>query len=126
MRAVVGAVAVLVLAAGSGLVVGVLAVLVHRAGTGILPWGLALAVLASLAGSLGLRACGTATPGLLAYGVAWVVAVGWLLSGRPEGDYLVAADAVGWGFLVLGAGAVVVATAWATRVAPRRPEHPPP
>ena len=122
MRAVLVAAGAVLLGAVTGVAVGVLAVLVHRVDTVGLPWGMVLAVLASPASSLGLRAAGAGRRALLAYGGAWFVAVLGLLSGRPEGDYLVAGDAVGWGFLVLAAGAVMVVTVLGVVAAPRHGE----
>lgn len=107
-----------------GAVVGVLAVLVHRSGTGPIPAGLALAVLASPAGAVGLWAAGAARAASTAYGLGWAVAVFWLLAGRPEGDYLVAGDTAGWVFLFGSAGAVTVATVLGGLVPRRRTRGP--
>ena len=37
--------------------------------------------------------------------VGWLLALAWLLLGRPEGDFVVANDWLGWGLL---AGGVIV------------------
>lgn len=82
-----------------------LALLVHRAAV---PWGLLLAVAASGAGGLALVAAGRA--GVLGYAAGWCVVVLLVLAGRPEGDYLVGGDLLGWGFLLLACGGVFAAT----------------
>ena len=76
----------------AGVLTGWAAVLLHARW-----WGLAL----------GLAACAAtlvALPprwwGRLAFAVGWVVAVALGAAGRPEGDFLVAADAAGWTLLV--------------------------
>lgn len=80
-----------------GAATGLAAVLVHGHW-----WGLPLAVAATLATLVAL-------PGgwwrRLPYGVGWAVMVGIATPERPEGDYLIAADARGY---VLLAAAVVV------------------
>lgn len=83
-----------------GLATGVAAVAVHQ-----YAWGLALAVAATLAVALFLR------PGAarlaMAVGLAAVVLRGSLV--RPEGDYLVLANASGWTLI----GAALALLLWA-------------
>ena len=88
-----------------GAAVAGLALLVHRSGV---PWGLLLAVAASGAGGLALVA--VRRDGVLGYAVGWFGAALLVLAGRPEGDYLVGGDLLGWGFLLLGCGAVLGVT----------------
>lgn len=83
------------------------ALLVHRAGV---PWGLLLAVVASALGALALAAVGAGLAGVLGYAVGWCGVVLLVLAGRPEGDYLVGGDLLGWGFLLLACGGVFAAT----------------
>ena len=79
-------------------------------------WGLALG-LAATAAALG------ALPGgwwrRTAFGVGWVVALGLLSVERPEGDYLVAAEASGYVLLAAGLVVLVVAVV-SVRERPRR------
>jgi hypothetical protein len=94
-----------------GAVVGVLALGVHRDGGSGRPWGLLLAVAGSAAASVVLSAVSESRGAVLGYGLGWGAVVLVALAGRPEGDYLVAADALGWGFVIAGCGAVVIVTA---------------
>lgn len=107
-RTAVGASALLL-----GSLIAVPALLVHRLGGGDRPWGLVLAVLASAAGSVGLRCAGAGATGAIGYALGWGAVVVTALGGRPEGDFLVAGDALGWSFLAGAGGAVVVSTALA-------------
>ncbi len=102
--------AVGVAAALLGCGVALLALSVHRAGGAGLPWGLALAVAASTAGSLGLRAASSGQAAVVGYGAGWCAAVLLVLGGRPEGDYVIGGDLLGWGFLILACGGVVLVT----------------
>ncbi len=83
------------------------ALLVHRVGV---PWGLLLAVATSALGGLALAAVGAGRAGVLGYAVGWCGVVLLILAGRPEGDYLVGGDVLGWGFLLLACGGVFAAT----------------
>lgn len=83
-----------------------------RVGEVPLPWGLLLAVVATY---FGVRAAalldGTAA-GALWCAVGWVVVLFYLFNGRTEGDYLLAADWLGYamilgGLLAAGAGVLV-------------------
>jgi Family of unknown function (DUF6113) len=94
-----------------GAVVGVLALGVHRDGGSGRPWGLLLAVAGSAAASVVLSAVSDSRGAVLGYGLGWGAVVLVALAGRPEGDYLVAADVLGWGFVLAGCGAVVIVTA---------------
>lgn len=103
-----------VLAGLLGAVVAVLALAVHRDATRLfdllVPWGLVLAVLGSVLPSLAITGLGTGRTPVGAYGGGWCLVVLVLLGGREEGDYLVAADGRGWGFLVIASLGVVVVT----------------
>ncbi|MDF1603964.1 DUF6113 family protein [Nocardioides sp. YIM 152315] len=99
-----------------------LGLVVLGAGTGIatvavheMPWGLALAVAATVVTAYALP------PGWrtrLAFVVGWVAMVGWMTLPRPEGDYLVSQD---WqGYLVLGLGVALIVAGLATLPRPRR------
>jgi hypothetical protein len=94
-----------------GAIVAVLALGVHRDGGSGRPWGLLLAVAGSAAASVLLSVVSDSRGVVLGYGLGWGAVVLVALTGRPEGDYLVAADALGWGFVLAGCGAVVIVTA---------------
>ena len=104
-----------------GLAVAVLGLFAHRDTAQVagmdLPWGLVVALLTAftlvcaagaLAGASG-AACAAA---------GWVACVLLALSGRPEGDYLLAADAIGQGYLWGGLATVAVAFAVGVRLEP--------
>jgi hypothetical protein len=97
-----------------GAVTAAVALLYHRDALRVqdvlLPWGLVLATLGSALPSLGLRAVGADRAAVIGYGVAWCVVVMVVLGGRSEGDYLVAADFRGWGFLLVAPLLVVIVT----------------
>ncbi|CAN5899923.1 hypothetical protein BH20ACT6_BH20ACT6_01410 [soil metagenome] len=100
-----------------GVCVGVLALVTHRLGGTALPWGLALAAAVSVSVSAALGVLGAGRAALVGYGLGWGAAVVVALGGRPEGDYLVAGDPLGWGLLLGVFGAVVVATVVGVAVA---------
>jgi hypothetical protein len=94
----------------------------HRFATAGVPWGLALAVLASLGAVLWLRTSRRPTlAGTYAFG--WLVLFGVVLLGRPEGDYLVAADLPGYTLMVVSVALVAVGV---SGLAARRPAPGPP
>ena len=97
-----------------GAAVAVMALVTHRHAVRVadvlVPWGLALAVLGSVLPSLALHSLGAGRLAVGAYGGGWCLVVLMLLDGRDEGDYLVAADTRGWGFLVVASLAVVAVT----------------
>lgn len=104
-------------AVGVGLLAGGLAVGLATVALHTIWWGLLLgaaataATLYALPGGWWLRA---------PFGVGFVAAVGYLSVPRPEGDYVISADANG--YLLLGIGVVVLVVSLATlpRPAPRR------
>lgn len=83
--------------------------MVWRPGSYAVPWGLALAVAASvsivLLARVFSRGIGLATAGV------WIVATGLVLAGRPEGDYVFARDGYGLGYLLISVVAVISAAA---------------
>jgi len=91
------AVAVLLLLVGGG--VGLMAVAAHGRTEGLL-----LAVLATVAAVYALPGGRWFTR--LPFGAGWMLVVFYASRPRPEGDYLVAADARG--YVLLGAGVVVL------------------
>lgn len=119
MRALAGAGAVAGLVL-TGLAVGVASVLVHATA-----WGLPLVVAATGTTAYALRAGWTRR---LVFVAAWAGAIGLLLVPRDEGDYLVAADPVG--YVLLGWVLVLVVAGFATVPPARRgralppPDHP--
>lgn len=99
-----------------GAVVAVFALAAHRDAARLgdlqLPWGLVLAVVGSALPSLALTAERAGRPAVAAYGAGWCVVVFVLVGGRNEGDYVVAGDGRGWGFLGIASLAVVAVTMW--------------
>lgn len=81
-----------------GLSVCLAAVLAHRSSP---PWGLVLVLVTSFAvpgrllASRFPRTAGT-------YAVGWLAALVHVLRGRPEGDYLLSSDALGYTLLATG------------------------
>lgn len=98
------------LAVAVAVLAGLLSRAVWRPGDLLLPWGLALGVAASVAAVV-LARCLNRTLGYAAAG-GWVLGLGALLSGRPEGDYVVASDFLGLAFLGVATVAVLVAALW--------------
>jgi hypothetical protein len=68
-------------------------------------WGLALGAAATLVSELALP------PGLLriAYAAGWVAGSAYFLLARPEGDFVVGSNAIGYTFLGVGLLVVVLA-----------------
>jgi len=95
----------------AGLVTGLAALVVH-----LRPWGLPLALVASVAGLLALPPGWWSRPPAAA---GWSLAVVLGLSGRPEGDYVLEATVAG--YAVLGAALLLVVLAVGTLPPPRRP-----
>lgn len=86
----------------AGVVVALMSVLVYRSSP---PFGLLLAALASI--STAWRLVVSVRPSLAtSYVAGWLVLLGLLLAGRPEGDYVVTADLRGYS--LLGVGLVLV------------------
>ncbi len=91
-----------------GVVVGLAALAAHRDRLLGLPVGLVVALGATFAVAWALRL--TAHPRLTAsYAAGWLVVFGTAIAGRPEGDYLVAADLAGYGLMAGGLALLVVA-----------------
>lgn len=98
-----------VLAAVVGAVVAVAAVTVHRSVVLHLPAGLLLGLLATFVAIWALRQ-------LLArlatsFGAGWVVAFGFVVVGKPEGDYAVAGDLRGYALFAAAFAVIVVGVA---------------
>jgi hypothetical protein len=103
-----------VVAAGAGFVVAALASLVARivwrSDPVVVPWGLVLAVGGSvsvvvLAKTITRSAGYTAAAG-------WLVGLFYVFSPRIEGDYVIADDGLGYGFLLFSVLAVMTTAAW--------------
>ncbi len=88
-----------------GAAVGLAAVVVHRADVLGLPFGLVLAPVASLGVGWALRTSDMARLAT-SYTAGWVAVFGLLLSGRPEGDFVVAGDLSG--YVLIGTAFVTV------------------
>jgi steroid 5-alpha reductase family enzyme len=104
-------VAVAVVSAVAGLCAGLVSRGAWRPGSVTIPWGLALAVMGSVALVVVARAVAGRSSGFLA-AAAWVAAVASTLVWHPGGDYLFANDALGISFLLLATGAVLVTAGW--------------
>ena len=110
------------LAAGVlGFGVALLGLLVHRDATRLasigVPWGVALSLLTSFAVVCAAGALSGA-PAAACAAAGWVGCLLFALQGRPEGDYLLAADAVGQGFVWGGLATVGVGFAVGLRLQP--------
>lgn len=79
-----------------GVAVGVAAVAVHRISVASLPLGLILALLATFAVAGSLDRIQVPSRLATSYAGGWVLAFALALKGRPEGDFLVASDGVGY------------------------------
>lgn len=95
---------VLALCALGGAVLCVAGIAVHRQRTGGVPWGIVLVlvtvfVVATACGLLAER------PGTVLFSLGYVVLLLLVLGQRAEGDYLIASDPLGYGFLL---GSVIV------------------
>jgi len=87
-----------------GSLVALAALVVHRSA---LPWGLLLALVTTFAVPWWLlRSSAPRTAG--SYVVGWLALLGLAVTGRPEGDFVVAADAPGYALLVAGLVLVLV------------------
>ena len=105
---VLGLAATAVLGAALALLAASLHRMVWRTGDLTLPWGIVLGVAASVAGAVAAGVLLGRRAGTLALAAGWLVTLFLLLRGRPEGDYVVASDALGWGFLVAGVATMAV------------------
>ena len=84
-----------------GGVVALAAVVVHRADAFGLPIGLVLGVVASLSTAWHLRR--STAPRLAAsYCLGWLAVLGLVLVGKPEGDFALASDALGYTLMAVG------------------------
>ncbi|WP_162599856.1 hypothetical protein [Nocardioides solisilvae] len=100
------AAAVLLLLLGALAALG--GVLVHGRWWGLaLTWALLVAALVALPPGWWAR---------LAFAAGWVAVLGWALAPRPEGDFLVAGTAQGYGVLASG----LLAAVWGIGTLPRR------
>ncbi len=93
------------LSVGVAILSAVVSRLIWRPDVVSLPWGLVLGVAASasivLVGRLLSRGLGLAAAG------GWIVGTGLVLAGRPEGDYLLAQDGLGLGYLLVSVAVVI-------------------
>ncbi|THA60801.1 hypothetical protein E6P78_26405 [Streptomyces sp. A0958] len=88
----------------AGVLVGIAGALVQSAW---FPGGLVLALAAAAGLFYGGRTLTGTQPGAMAPAAGWLISVIFLLSGRPEGDY-VFGDALGLAFFMLGGMALAV------------------
>ncbi len=95
----------------AGVVVGAAALLLHQYG-----WGLALGLVTAL---VSLRALSERWWGRLPFALGWVAVAAYGAISRPEGDYLVPGNVMGYTYLAAGAALVVVVTV-TMPVRPRR------
>ena len=103
------AVAALLVAAPVGVVSGAATVLVHTSW-----WALLLGLTTGLTTVLWLTGAGR-----VGFALGWGLSLLRATTGRPEGDYLVSADASGWTLLICSLALVVGALVAAARGAAR-------
>lgn len=105
----------MLLAAGA-VTVAIMAAWVSRAvwrpGPLAIPWGLVLSVAGSGAAVWLARAAARSLGFVVAAG--WIVGLAVLLAGGPGGDLVVIADKLGYSFMLIATGAVIVAAGWGT------------
>lgn len=111
----------------AGAVLCLAALIVHRHVWRVLgmelPWGLVLALVASF---LAVRAAGLldgTAAGAVCCAAGWTAVLLYLFGGRTEGDYLLAADGLGYG-LILGGLIAVGAGVFLTLGGPRADRTP--
>lgn len=102
------------LVAVAAVTVAIMAALVSRAmwrpGLTSVPWGMTLGVAGSASAMWLARAM---APSLgFAAAAGWIVGLAVLLTGGPGGDLLVIADTLGYAFMLLATGAVIVTAGW--------------
>jgi Family of unknown function (DUF6113) len=106
-----------------GAVVALAATAVHRVDSHlrgvVLPWGLVLGLVTSLVVGLAARYL-LGQAGGVCLGAGWLSLFAWLTLGRPEGDFVIASDGLGWAMLILGL--VTMAVLFAITL--RRPSPP--
>ncbi len=83
---------------------------VWRTSGATIPWGLALGI----AGSASAVWLAKAVARSLGFAVAagWIVGMGIVIVGGPGGDVILLSDGLGYGFLVFGTAAVIIAAGW--------------
>lgn len=106
----VAAAAVAALSVAVAVLAGLLSRVAWRPGDIVVPWGLLLAVGASASAVLLARSLTRALGYVAAAG--WIVGLGVLMYGRPEGDYVIASDLLGTAFMVSATVAVIGAAMW--------------
>jgi hypothetical protein len=90
-----------------GAAVALAAVAVHRTTVTGLPLGLLLAAAASLSAGWWLR--GSRRPRLaVTYAVGWILVFALALQGRPEGDFVLAADPTGYALMAVSLGVLAL------------------
>jgi len=89
-----------------GVAVGVASLAVHRDELGGFPAGLLLVAVTSVFVGWVLRRFSATGRVAAAYCVGWLAVLTYVLIGRPEGDFVIAADVDG--YTLIGVGLVVV------------------
>jgi hypothetical protein len=89
-----------------GAAVAACSVAVYRDVVAGVPFGLVLAVLTTFATAWLLRRPPAPARATSAYALGWLVLFGGVVAGRPEGDFAIAADLLG--YLRMGAALVLV------------------
>lgn len=102
-----------------GVVVALCAVAVHRSTFLGLPAGLVLAVLATVLTAVHLRR-GEAPRTAAAFCLGWLAVLGLVLTGRPEGDFVLADDVRGYALMGVGLLLVVIGIGALVARAPER------
>ena len=89
-----------------GVAVGVASLAVHRDELGGFPAGLLLVAVTSVYVGWALRRFGATGRVAASYCLGWLAVLTYVLVGRPEGDFVIAADVDG--YTLIGVGLVVV------------------
>jgi len=90
-----------------GVAVGVASVAVHRDRVAGFPAGLVFVAVVSVYVAWALRLLSATGRFGASYCLGWLVLLGYVLAGRPEGDFVIASDLEGYGLLVVALFMVV-------------------
>jgi hypothetical protein len=101
-----------------GAAVGVASVAVHRDQVAGFPAGLVFVAVVSVCVAWALRLVFPAGRFAASYCLGWLVVLGYVVAGRPEGDFAIAGDLPGYGLLVV---ALVMVAAMVSSLVARDP-----
>ena len=101
-----------------GAAVGVASVAVHRDLVAGFPAGLVFVAVVSVYVAWALRLVFPGGRFAASYCLGWLVVLGYVVAGRPEGDFAIASDLEGYGLIVV---ALVMVAALVTSLTGREP-----